>query len=68
MLIELKSALQHYFPLYASDVYGWVIDPLRISETIIALSTEAEEQVVNFKNDKYVQSTFPKRARMSFEF
>ena len=58
-LRDLQSALQNYFPSLAIDDYGWVINPFGNRDTI-NLTTEEEEQLIDLRNDKFHQSTFPK--------
>lgn len=64
-LTHLLSALQHYFPTLASNEYGWVSHPFVNYETT-NLITEEEEQLIDIKNDAFLQSRFAEKSLDEF--
>jgi len=64
-LTHLLSALQHYFPTLASNEYGWVSHPFGNYETT-NLITEEEEQLIDIKNDAFLQSRLAEKSLDEF--
>ena len=58
-LTDLQSALQHYFPTVASNEYGWVSYPFGNYEATNV--TTEEEQLIDLKNNTFLQSRFAQK-------
>ena len=64
-LSGLQLSLQNYFPEFAVNNFGWVVNPFGINETS-NLSIEEEEQLIDLRHDLFFQASFPQKSLDEF--
>jgi len=64
-LSGVQLSLQNYFPKFAVMNFRWEVIPFEISESS-NLSAEGEEQLIDLRNEPFLQALFPQNSLDEF--